>query len=137
VVGAFDPGHDRDPQLGPGGPATPVQDVLLQQGEEGLHGGVVAAAREQEFRPEIDELRGEMARFIHGHLAEAITDERWALWAARLTLTVAIDAILTWFDVGSPEPDQAARRIDHVVQAVITAVRETELRAGLDGLDRP
>lgn len=34
VVGPFDPGHDRDPQLGAGGPAAAVQDVLLQQAEK-------------------------------------------------------------------------------------------------------
>src|SRR5665647_829467 len=41
VVGAFDPGDDRQAKLIAGVPAAPVQDVLLQQGEEGLHGGVV------------------------------------------------------------------------------------------------
>ena len=42
VVGAFDPGDDGDPQLFAGVPAAAVQDVLLQQAEEALHGGVVA-----------------------------------------------------------------------------------------------
>src|SRR5665647_1182633 len=41
AVGPFDPGHDRQAQLVAGGPALAVQDVLLQQGEVGLHGGVV------------------------------------------------------------------------------------------------
>src|SRR5690606_40101023 len=41
VVGPFDPGHDRDPQLLSGGPSLPVQDVALKQAEEALHGGVV------------------------------------------------------------------------------------------------
>src|SRR5450830_1870177 len=34
VVGPFDPGHDRQAQLVAGVPPAPVQDVLLQQGEE-------------------------------------------------------------------------------------------------------
>ena len=41
VVGAFDPGDDGNAQLLAGVPASAVQDVLLQQAEEGLHGRVV------------------------------------------------------------------------------------------------
>src|SRR5690606_2322565 len=41
VVGPLDPGHDRDPELLPGGPVPAIQDVLLQQREERLHGRVV------------------------------------------------------------------------------------------------
>ena len=43
VVGALDPGDDGQAHLLAGVPALVVQDVLLEQGEEGLHGGVVAA----------------------------------------------------------------------------------------------
>ncbi|WP_026928823.1 hypothetical protein [Glycomyces tenuis] len=63
-----------------------------------------------------------MARFVYGHLAEAGADERWRLWASRLSLTVAVEAIMIWLDAGSPDPDEAPRRIDQVVQAVITAI---------------
>ena len=41
MVSALDPGDDRDPELLSGPPALAVQDVLLQQREEGLHRGVV------------------------------------------------------------------------------------------------
>ena len=41
VVGAFDPGDDRDPQLVTGGPGTPVENIVLQQREEAFHRGVV------------------------------------------------------------------------------------------------
>ena len=41
VVGAFDPGDDRDAEFLSGVPARAVQDGLLQQREEALHGGVV------------------------------------------------------------------------------------------------
>jgi len=30
VVGLLDPGDDREPQFGPGGPPLPIQDVALQ-----------------------------------------------------------------------------------------------------------
>jgi hypothetical protein len=43
VVGALDPRDDRQPQLRSGGPPLPIQDVALQQREERLHRGVVAA----------------------------------------------------------------------------------------------
>ena len=43
MVGPFDPGHDRDAQLLTGHPGAPVEDIPLQQGEETLDGGVVAA----------------------------------------------------------------------------------------------
>jgi hypothetical protein len=69
-----------------------------------------------------------MTRHVHAHLAEVITDERWARWAARLSLTVAIDATMTWLDIGGPEPDLAVHRIDQVVQAVLTAVTGPESR---------
>jgi hypothetical protein len=69
-----------------------------------------------------------MTRHVHAHLAEVITDERWARWAARLSLTVAIDATMTWLDIGGPEPDLAVHRIDQVVQVVLTAVTGPESR---------
>lgn len=42
VVGPFGPGDDFRPQLIPGGPLPSVGRVRLQQGEERLHGGLVA-----------------------------------------------------------------------------------------------
>lgn len=36
VVGLLDPGHVRQAQVLPATPALPIQDVLLQQGEERL-----------------------------------------------------------------------------------------------------
>jgi hypothetical protein len=36
LLGPLDPGHDRDPSFLTGGPGTAVEDVLLQQTEEGL-----------------------------------------------------------------------------------------------------
>ena len=39
MVGVLDPGDDREPELLPGLPAAPVEDILLQQREERLHRG--------------------------------------------------------------------------------------------------
>ena len=50
VVGAFDPGDDGDAQLLAGVPAAAVQDVLLQQAEEGLHGRVVTGSPDAAHR---------------------------------------------------------------------------------------
>ena len=50
VVGPLDPGHDRDAQLLAGGPGAAVQDVLLEQREEALHRGVVAAGGDSAHR---------------------------------------------------------------------------------------
>ena len=51
VVGPFDPGDNRDPQLVTGLPATAVEDVLLQQREEGLHRRVVTGGTDLAHRP--------------------------------------------------------------------------------------
>lgn len=50
VVGPLDPGHDRDPEFFAGGPDATVEDVLLQQAEEGLHGRVVAGSSDPPYR---------------------------------------------------------------------------------------
>ena len=58
VVSPLDPGggtsrlrgNDRDPQLVSGPPALAVQDVLLEQGEEGLHRGVVPGSTDSPHR---------------------------------------------------------------------------------------
>jgi hypothetical protein len=42
VVGLFDPDDDRQAESFAGLPTAAVQDVLLQQAEERLHGGVGA-----------------------------------------------------------------------------------------------
>ena len=52
VVGPFDPGDDRDAKLIAGGPAAPVEHVLLEQREERLHGRVVAGGTDLAHRPD-------------------------------------------------------------------------------------
>jgi hypothetical protein len=50
VVPGFDPGHDRESEFVAAGSALPVEDVLLEQGEERFHGGVVAAGSDPTHR---------------------------------------------------------------------------------------
>jgi hypothetical protein len=50
VAGPLDPGDDRDPQLLSSAPGAAVEDVLLQQCEEALHGGVVASGPDAAHR---------------------------------------------------------------------------------------
>jgi hypothetical protein len=61
VVGVLDPHEDRVGELGSRGPALAVQDVLLEQRVEGLHGGVVAGRGDPAHRP------GEVVRLEHRH----------------------------------------------------------------------
>src|SRR3972149_9235484 len=50
MVGPFDPGQDRKAKLLSRLPALPVQDVVLQQREERLHGGVVGTGSDPAHR---------------------------------------------------------------------------------------
>src|SRR5699024_4930050 len=52
VIGAFDPGDDGNAQLVAGGPAALVQHVLLQQGKETFHCGIVASSADSAHRPD-------------------------------------------------------------------------------------
>lgn len=50
VVGPLDPGDDRDSQLLAGRPATPIQDVPLEESEEAFHRGVVTGGADSAHR---------------------------------------------------------------------------------------
>jgi AcrR family transcriptional regulator len=78
------------------------------------------AAREPEFRDEIDAIRNTATDIAHRHLAE-ISDPQWRTWAARLLPSLTTDAIIAWLDAGQPDPDKAAARIRRIVEAVIQA----------------
>jgi hypothetical protein len=60
------------------------------------------------------------------HLAD-ITDDRWRSWAAALLPTLTTEAVIAWLDAGHPDPDQAARGIRQIVDAVIKAAQVDEL----------
>ncbi|TDD15436.1 TetR/AcrR family transcriptional regulator [Nonomuraea diastatica] len=82
------------------------------------------AAREPRFRSEIDELRAGMAEEVRRNLAEVVNDPLWATWAAQLCLTVTVEAIMTWLDLGAPDPVGAAARIDRAAKAVLSSATE-------------
>jgi AcrR family transcriptional regulator len=86
------------------------------------------AAREPEFRQQIDAFRASMTAVAHRQLAQTIPDASWARWAAQLTPVVTVEAIIAWLDAGQPDRDQAADRIRQVLAGVILAAGGMEGR---------
>jgi AcrR family transcriptional regulator len=82
------------------------------------------AAREPEFRQQMDRFRKGMITTARRELATVIGDRAWAQWAAQLAPVVAIEAVLAWLDAGQPDPDQAANRIRQALTGVITAAQQ-------------
>ncbi|GAA0926367.1 TetR/AcrR family transcriptional regulator [Nonomuraea longicatena] len=82
------------------------------------------AAREPRFQQDVEELREEMAEEVHRQLTGVIDDPVWARWAAQLSLTVTIEAVMAWLDLGRPAPEQAQVRIQRAVDAVLRSVRD-------------
>ena len=81
------------------------------------------AAREPEFREDVDRLRAAMVTVTQRELARAIPDGRWATWAAYLVPVVAIEAVTAWLDAGQPDPAAAADRIRDAVHGIIQAAQ--------------
>jgi AcrR family transcriptional regulator len=81
----------------------------------------VHAAREPEFEAIAQRFRSSITRTAHQQISKVIDDRAWALWAAELAPTVAIEAIVAWLDAGQPDPDIAADRVRHVITGVIAA----------------
>jgi AcrR family transcriptional regulator len=81
------------------------------------------AAREPEFRADVDRFREGAVEIARQHLANRIPDAAWLAWAARLAPAVAVDAIIAWLDAGQPDPDQAGERIGRLLGSVIEAAR--------------
>jgi len=81
------------------------------------------AAREPEFRKEIDELRSCMFEAAHSHLAAAIPDPAWARWASTLVPTVAVEGVIAWLDAGQPDQPVAALRIGLAIGGIVEAAR--------------
>ena len=79
------------------------------------------AAREPEFRAEVDRLRAGSVDIVGRYFAELIPDQAWAMWATQLAPTVAVDAVIAWLDAGQPDLDRAAERILHVLAAITDA----------------
>jgi AcrR family transcriptional regulator len=81
------------------------------------------AAREPEFRAEMDELQRVSIGVALDQLADHIPDPAWARWAAQVVAFTVIESVMAWLDAGQPERDRAAARIWRVVAAIIRAAR--------------
>ena len=81
------------------------------------------AAREPEFRAEMDRFRARNVAAAHWQLAELIPDPRWARWAAQLAPSLAVEAVMAWLDAGQPDRAQAAERVGQVLDGLIQAAR--------------
>jgi AcrR family transcriptional regulator len=79
------------------------------------------AAREPEFRQQMDRFQASMTAVAHRQLAQIILDASWARWAAHLAPMVTVEAIIAWLDVGQPDREQAADHIRQVLGGVILA----------------
>src|SRR5215469_7680264 len=81
------------------------------------------AAREPEFRQEVDELRSCMFDITYRYLAQEIPDPDWANWASRLVPTVAVEGVIAWLDAGQPDPAAAALRVGLALGGIVEAAR--------------
>lgn len=81
------------------------------------------AAREPEFRQQMDEFRANMTAVAYRQLVEMIPDTSWAHWAAQLVPTLVVEAITAWLDAGQPDREQAGDRIRQVIAGVIQAAQ--------------
>lgn len=81
----------------------------------------VHAAREPEFQALAERFRTRITETAHQQISRLGVDADWARWASQLAPTVAIESIIAWLDAGQPDPDLAARRVQHVVAAVVSA----------------
>jgi AcrR family transcriptional regulator len=81
------------------------------------------AAREPEFRAEMDRFRTVMVAIAQRELAGVIPDSSWAAWAARLAPAVAVEAVMAWLDAGQPDREHAAERIGRALDGIIHAAQ--------------
>jgi AcrR family transcriptional regulator len=82
------------------------------------------AAREPEFRAQIDQLRAASIGIALTQLTPHVGDPAWSRWAAQLAAFTTIEAVIAWLDAGQPDRDRAAGRIRQVVTAIIRAARQ-------------
>lgn len=79
------------------------------------------AAREPEFRADVDHFRGRGVEIAMSYLGPSIPDSHLAEWASRLIPTVMLEAVIAWLDAGMPDPDGAPGRIRAVIQGIVDA----------------
>jgi len=81
------------------------------------------AAREPEFRAEMDRFQETMVTVARRELAQVIPDSSWAAWAAHLAPKAAVEAVIAWLDIGQPDREQAAQRIGQALDGIIKAAQ--------------
>lgn len=81
------------------------------------------AAREPEFRQQMDLFREQMTKVASDQLIKQIPDPSWARWAAHLTPMVVVEAIMAWLDAGQPDREKVADRIRQVIAGVVLAAQ--------------
>jgi AcrR family transcriptional regulator len=119
--------------VGTDGYGPDTLDALLQVAAEEPAGFRLLfqhAAREPEFKADVDRLRGAAVDIAHRHLADQIPERAWAQWSAQLAPTVAVDAVIAWLDAGQPDRDHAAGRILHVLGAIVDAAKQPGTQLG-------
>jgi AcrR family transcriptional regulator len=81
------------------------------------------AAREPDFRQQMDVFREQMTTVAYQQLVGQIPDRSWAKWAAQLMPMVVIEAITAWLDVGQPNREEVADRVRQIIGGVILAAQ--------------
>ncbi len=79
------------------------------------------AAREPEFRAEMDRFQAESVAAAERQLRNVIEAPDWVMWAAQLAPAVAVDAVIAWLDAGQPDRERAAEGIALVLSAIVEA----------------
>jgi AcrR family transcriptional regulator len=101
---------------------------VAQQDPDGFRLLFQHAAREAEFRDDMRQFRAAMTDTARAELAQRVPDAAWAQWAAQLSATVAVEAIIAWLDAGQPDPDHAVARIRHVLDAIVDTTQAPKLK---------
>ncbi len=93
VVGPFDPGDDREAEFLARCPLSPVEDVLLQEREEGLHCVVVSG----------------LCDAAHGSDQSVVAQGHGELLGPELAASVAMNDRAGW---AAPQHDRHPQRLD-------------------------
>ncbi|RZQ60682.1 TetR/AcrR family transcriptional regulator [Amycolatopsis suaedae] len=83
------------------------------------------AAREPDYRADIDEAREAMIAVLRPMMSEYTDSEAWAGWGARLATIMVVESIMAWLDAGQPDPDLAVDRVLLAVDGIYNALRDS------------
>ncbi|HKN99252.1 MAG TPA: TetR/AcrR family transcriptional regulator [Pseudonocardiaceae bacterium] len=79
------------------------------------------AAREPDFRDQVERFRATGTDIFRRYGADQIPDPAWLEWACHLVPTVTMEAVIAWLDAGQPDIAEAAVRIRRAIRGVIDA----------------